>query len=574
MQEHSELLMKPSSTKVMDTTARAMLAAFARRGVRAAFGIPGGLISPAFDALSDVEEISLVLTRHEGMAAFAAMGHVIATGIPALVLTTAGPGITNALTGIAAAFVEELPLIAIAGEVPALSSGRSALQDSSSSGIDSVAMLRTITRWSSRIDSASQAVGAVEQAMQIAMGPRPGPVFLSLPVDVGSHRTSHSYIAAPIVEARSSCIPDPVACRTISEKLQAARRPLLVVGNGARAAAPELRELAERLRCAVVTTPHAKGIFPDSHPLHLGGIGIGGHSSVQSFLANPPDVVCIIGSRLGDYATNGWSIPLVGTEATYQIDREPLSLGRNYPLTLGVVGDAALALREMVADLPTDIAAPLREVHGIRRTNEESLVDDTVPLKPGRVLRALQEAFPDAFWTCDQGEHCAYALHYLQIDRPDEFRTMVGLASMGSGIGLAIGARHADRSRTVIGICGDGGFAMHAGDVLSCVAHDIDLILVVMNDGRWNMVHHGFQSVFGRRPDDLPSEVADLAGVAQSFGAIGVRIEHPDQLRAGYLRDLASQGRPVILDVRFDSDHALSAESRSAALRQSTTGAE
>jgi acetolactate synthase-1/2/3 large subunit len=551
-----------------------MLRAFARRGITTAFGIPGGLISPAFDALGEVKELDLVMTRHEGMAAFAAMGHAVATGVPALVLTTGGPGITNALTGIAAAFVEELPLIAIAGEVPTSSSGRSALQDSSSNGIDSVAMLRTVTRWSARVESASQAVGLAEQAIHIATGPRPGPVFLSIPLDVGNHRQQSFPIAVPQDPAFSPAKPDSIACGEVAARLTRARRPLLVVGNGARQAAPELRELAERLRCPVVTTPHAKGIFPDSHPLHLGGIGIGGHPSVHAYLASPPDVVLIIGSSLGDYATNGWSVPLAGTEATYQIDREPRVLGRNYPLTLGIVGDATLALQSMIGKLPTDSAPPLREVVGIRRVDEESLTSDEPPLRPGRVLRALQEAFPEAFWTCDQGEHCAYALHYLQIDRPNEFRTMVGLASMGSGIGLAIGARHADRSRPVIGICGDGGFAMHAGDVLSCVAHGIDLILVVMNDGRWNMVHHGFQSVFGRRPDGLPQDVADLAGVAESFGAIGVRIETPDQLGASYLRSLAGQGRPVVLDVRFDSSLALSASSRSAALRDFAAGAE
>lgn len=572
MQKHIEISSNSSVRHSTDTTASAMLRAFARRGVRAAFGIPGGLVSPSFDALTDIREIDLVMTRHEGMAAFAAMGHAVATGMPALVLTTAGPGITNALTGIAAAFVEELPLIAIAGEVPTTASGRGALQDSSSSGIDSVAMLRTVTRWSARVDSPSQAEGAVEQALQMATGPRPGPVFLSVPLDVGSQRIQPMRMSPAMLGSHPSGRPDPIACNEIVAHLMRARRPLLVVGNGARDAFLELRELAERLRCPIVTTPHAKGIFPDSHPLHLGGIGIGGHPSVKAYLENPPDVVCIIGSRLGDYATNGWSIPLTGTEATYQIDREPRALGRNYPLSLGVVGDATLALKAMITKLPTDSAPPVRESCGIRRVDEGSLVDDRSPLKPARVLRGLQEAFPDAFWTCDQGEHCAYALHYLQIDRPDEFRTMVGLASMGSGIGLAIGARHANRSRTVIGVCGDGGFAMHAGDVLSCVAHGIDVVLVVMNDGRWNMVHHGFQSVFGRRPDGLPSDVADLAGVARSFGAIGVCIEEVDQLRPEYLRSLASQGRPVILDVRFDADLALSADSRSASIRLSKGG--
>jgi acetolactate synthase-1/2/3 large subunit len=547
--------------------ARAMLQAFARRGVRVAFGIPGGLISSVFDALADVPEISLVMTRHEGMAAFCAIGHAIATGIPALVLTTSGPGITNALTGVAAAFLEELPLIFIGGEVPASAASRGAIQDASSNGVDSVALMRTVTRWSARVDSAAGAVGAAEQAFRAATGPRPGPVFLSLPLDVGNAGGRTQRVA--IAEAAPAVAPDLAACREIVQRLRRAKRPLIVAGNGARDAARELRLLAEYTGSPVVTTPHAKGVFPEGHRLHLGGIGLGGHPSVRAYLTTSPDVVCIVGSKLNDYATDGWSIPLTGSEATYQIDREPWLIGRNYPVTAGIVADAKAALTAMLSLAPTDSTPPppLREITGIRRIAPESMRSNDVPLKPGRVFAALQDAFPDAFWACDQGEHCAYAIHYLQIDDPTQFRTMVGFASMGTGIGLAIGARAAQRGRTVIGVCGDGSFAMHAGEILTCVEHGIDVILAIINDGRWNMVHHGFHAVYGRRPDALPSHVADLSGVARDFGAVGVRIEKPEDLDRERLRGLAGLGRPVVLDIRIDPSLSLSAATRSGALR-------
>jgi len=220
----------------------------------------------------------------------------------------------------------------------------------------------------------------------------------------------------------------------------------------------------------------------------------------------------------------------------------------------------------MLDALPSDVARPRRASLGLRRLHADEMTSDSMPLSPGRVFAALGLAFPDAVWSVDQGEHCAYALHYLNIDEPDRFRTMVGLASMGSGIDVAIGMRHARRDRTVIGVCGDGGFAMHAGEILTCVEHNIDLVLAVINDGRYNMVHHGFAKVFGRRPLGLPSHVADLAGVAREFGAVGVRIETPDDLRPENLRALAKCGRPVLLDIRIDPSLALSAASRSAAL--------
>ena len=549
--------------------ARAMLQVFARRGVRVAYGIPGGLISSIFDALADVPEIRLVMTRHEAMAAFCAIGHVVATGSPALVLTTSGPGITNALTGVAAAFLEELPLVLIGGEVAAGAASRGSMQDSTSNAVDAVAMMRTVTRWSARVDSAAGAAGAAEHALRMATGPRPGPVFLSLPIDVGNARLSR-FPPVSMGEAPALPAPDPALCREVAQRLRRAKRPLIIAGNGARAAAAELRLLAEYTASPVATTPHAKGVFPDRHPLHLGGTGFGGHPSVQAYLAQRPDVVCVVGSRLGDMATGSWNLPLTGSEATFQIDREPWLIGRNYPVTAGVIGDARAVLQAMLAGAQAD-PPPLREVTGIRR-----VVDDTPAreglLKPGRVFDALQDAFPDAFWACDQGEHCAYAIHYLRIDEPNQFRTMLGFASMGTGIGLAIGARTAQQDRTVIGICGDGSFAMHAGEVLTCVEHGIDVILVIINDGRWNMVNHGFASVYGRAPKDMPSHVADLAGVAREFGAVGVRIEKAEDLERDRLRALAGLGRPVILDVRIDPSLALSVLSRSASFKEVGTG--
>src|SRR5450432_2714286 len=337
--------------------ARAMLQVFACRGVRVAFGIPGGLISSIFDALADVPEIRLVMTRHEAMAAFCAIGHAVVTGTPALVLTTSGPGITNALTGVAAAYLEELPLILIGGDVAASATSRGSMQDSSPNGVDSVALMRTVTRWSARVDSAAGAAGAAEQALRMTMGPRPGPVFLSLPIDVGNARVSR-VPPLSLVEQGAPPAPNPALCSDIAQRLRRAKRPLIIAGNGARGAAAELRLLAEWAASPVATTPHAKGVFPERHPLHVGVTGFGGHPSVQAYLAARPDVVCVVGSRLGDMATGAWNLPLTGSEATFQIDREPWLIGRNYPVTAGVVSDARAALRAMMAIAPTDSGAP------------------------------------------------------------------------------------------------------------------------------------------------------------------------------------------------------------------------
>ena len=564
--EHTSPIFELRPTRGRERNAACLLLeALVHRGVRVAFGIPGGLISPVFDAIADVPGIELVMTRHEGMAGFAAMGHALATGKPALVLTTSGPGMTNAITGIAAAALEGLPLIALAGEVPTAAQGRGAIQDTSSNALDGVALMRTVCRWTARVQAPEDAPGIAEQAFATATGARPGPVFISLPLDVGNARGRATRMASP--QPAGPAVPAAAACVEVASRLRRARRPLFVLGNGARGAWREILVLAERLACPVVTTPHAKGVFPESHRLHLGGIGLGGHPSAARYLADAPDVVCIIGSRLNDYSTNGWSLRLCGTDATFQIDREPWLVGRNYPVTLGIVGDAALAVRAIL-----DATAPgpfVREpTGGIERVASPTRALPFAGLDPAMVFAGLEAAFPDATWAVDQGEHCAYAIHYLTVDHPDRFRTMVGLASMGSGIGTAIGLRQADPSRRVVAVCGDGCFAMHAGEILTCVEHGIDVVFAIINDGRWNMVHHGFHKVFGRLPGGLPKHVADLAGVARDFGAVGVRIDAPDQLRPERLRSVLERGRPGVLDIRIDPGLALSVDSRSAALRE------
>jgi acetolactate synthase I/II/III large subunit len=541
------------------TAALVLLRTFARHGVRVAFGIPGSAVSPIFDALAEVPEITYVATRHESIAAFAAMGHARATGLPALVLATSGPGVLNTVTGVAAAYLEELPLIFIAGEITLADAGRGALQDGTVAGLDVHTALRSITRWSSIVISPNNAAGIAERAFSSATEGRPGPVFLRVPLDVGGAEAGALIAPSAPPPPRA---PDIAACREAALHLAAAKRPLLVIGNGARGAAAETLALAERLALPVVTTAHAKGVFPETNPLYVGIIGAGQHPSVNEYLARPPDVTCIVGSRLGDLATRGFTVDLTGASATIQIDREPWLIGRNARVTHGIVGDASLALQAILGAAPAEAGPRSRRVRACRSLRPETLTSDAIPLKPQRVLAALSEAFPEAVWCIDVGEHLTVAQHYLRIDAPSRYHSMVGLGSMGSGIGMAIGVKHAWPSATVLGLCGDGGFIMHAGEVLSCVESGIGVVFVVFNDGRWTMVDHGFKVAFGRLPKGLPARVADIGGAAAALGARGVRVELPEDLAPAALRAHAEEGCPVVLDVRIDAQECAYISSR------------
>ncbi|HEY3816907.1 MAG TPA: thiamine pyrophosphate-binding protein [Polyangiaceae bacterium] len=547
------------------TAARTLLETFASHGVRIAFGIPGGAASPIFDALVDVPEIRFVATRHEAMAGFAASGYARATGLPALVLTTSGPGLTNAITGMAVATLEELPVILLSGEVASNAVARGALQDGSPAGTDSLAMVRSMTRWATTLQAPDAAAPTAERAWQLATGERPGPVYVGVPLDVGSRPC-----APPprfVKSVRPPAAMAPFEAQKAARLLRTARRPLLVLGNGARKASAEARALAERLSLPVIVTGHAKGLFPESHSLYLGIVGVGQHPSVVEYLSEPPDVVLIVGSRLGDIATNGWRLPLAGSRETLQVDRDPLLIGRNAPVTMGIVGDARDVLTELLGALPTDVVPPPVRVSGCRSVRAELAHSDSVPLKPQRVLSALNQAFPDAIWCSDIGEHLSMALHYLRVEKPSSFHAMTAFGSMGSGIGAAIGVKLARPDETVIALCGDGGLAMHAGEILTCAENGIGVLFAVFNDGVWNMIQQGFQAVYGRLPPSLPSRVADFAAVARGFGAEGIVIQRPADLHPERLRELGSSTRPVILDIRIDPSESFTGESRAATIR-------
>src|SRR5215471_124982 len=395
------------------TTATVLLRALARHGVRVAFGIPGGTISPFFAALAAVPDIRYVAMRHEAMAAFAALGHARATGIPAIVLTTSGPGISNALTGVAAAMEEELPMILISGEVSWRATGRGALQDGTTAGLDIHAMFRTTTRWSGALLAPESAQGIAERAWQAATSIPPGPVLITTAIDVASATPAP---VGRIASVRSTpLLPDRSACRAAASMLARARRPLLLLGNGARAAGRQALELAEKLTCPVVTTAHAKGVFPESNPLYLGLIGAGQHPTAQEYIEEGPDVICIVGSQLGDIATNGWTLKIAGSRETIQIDRDPWLIGRNAPVSLGIVADASLALQAIAEHLRSAPRKRRPLPDGCRSVSEELCRSDAVPLKPQRVLADLSRAFPEAIWCCDIGEHLTMALHYLRV---------------------------------------------------------------------------------------------------------------------------------------------------------------
>ncbi len=551
--------LQPEKQRVADVIVQTL----AEFGVNTFYGIPGGAISSVYDALIDARGARVINTRHETGAVFMAMGHSRVGGSLPAVLMTSGPGITNALTGLAAAHADGIPLIAIAGEVPRKNFGRGALQEGSRYHLDVLGMVRSVTKFCAEVTNPRAAANLVRKAVQTALSGRQGPVFLSLPLDV-----SNELVAPSLTSTRVSTQfeLDEDALDQAAEALQSAQRGLILVGSGARhpEAGRMVGSIASMLQMPVATTPKAKGTFPESDPLSLGVFGLGGHPSASEYLEAGIDTLLCVGCGLGETGTNSWSPLLQASDAFIQIDIDAAQIGKNYHVDHGLVGPANDVLREINARLrrrPRPAPAG-----GVRYHEPEAMEAETSPLKPARILRMLQDRMPDeTLFASDIGEHTIFALHYLRIDRPDSFIVNTGLGSMGSGIGSAIGAKIAAPRRPVVAICGDFGFQMNGMEIATCVQDRVGVVFAVFNDARMRMVEGGLQRIFGRA-GQMDGPRVDFAALARSVGARGYTIRCEADLEAIPQEHLTGDV-PCVLDFEVDPRSAFPVNGRVAQIK-------
>jgi acetolactate synthase-1/2/3 large subunit len=532
-------------------------------GVDTIFGIPGGAVSALYGALLKRRDVRVVNAKHESGAVFLAMGYAIATGKPGVVVTTAGPGITNALTGLASAFYDGVPILVISGEVSTAAFGRGALQESSSAGLDAVTLVRRVTKFASQISRPDAAVATLRKAVDTALSGRRGPSFISLPLNVSSAHGSNNPISG---RARTSFEIDVPGCDRAYALLAEAEHPLVVAGAGARdrRARSALVTLSRGLNVPVGVTPKGKGVFPEDDPRYLGVLGFGGHESLVEYLAEGVDVLLVCGSGLNDFSTNAWSPLLKSTRAFIQIDIDAAQLGKNYPIDLGLVGPAEAVLSKIVEgrDMKprSDFRWPGVRVQPPKRSPRGQLT--TI-----EVVHTLNESCPpDSVFTADMGEHLSIALHYLKVRAGGDFLTCLGFGSMGSGVCTAIGYQLGSPGRRVYAVCGDGCFLMYGAELVTAVHHQIPVTFVIINDSKLNMCELGMRDLYGASTD-MTTPVVDFAAWARAAGAQGHIVRTRDELITA-LEDPAAG--PVVLDVRIDPEIRLMGSQRNAALRQFT----
>jgi len=538
-------------------------------GARVVFGVPGGLLHPLFAAIERDEDLDLVVAKHEAGAAFMADGYARAGRRLAVCAGTSGPGATNLLTGVAVAYSDGVPLLVITGQAPSHSLGKGAAQETPPEDIDIVAMFKPVTKYSTMVSGPGRMSHHLRRALRLALTGRPGPVHLNVPVDFWEQPADEQWFK-PSSYRPTTEVFDRNRVAEASRTLVEAEYPVLLVGSGVATAGAQqhVLALAELLPARVATSPRAKGVFPEDHPLSLGVMGIGGHRAArEALLGSDVDVLLTMGASLSETTTLNWHPDFRPKTALIQLDISVDRIARNYPVDVPLVGDAqtiAIELIYHIHRLVREGRSPESrwgEHPAIKKGDDyydapQERTSDAHPVTPQRWRVELGHALPDdALIFSDIGGHMLFNVHDLRIGGAREFYLNLGFGSMGHGTCAPIGAALVRPGRQVVAIIGDACFTMNGLDLLTAAEYDINVLWIVENNQMHGITWHGsklvgdgapMKSVRYRRPIDISS-------IARAMGLTTWVVERPGQMEE-VLKEALLIGGPKLIEVRVDGD--------------------
>ncbi|MDQ2964561.1 MAG: thiamine pyrophosphate-binding protein [Chloroflexota bacterium] len=550
----------------MSLTVADHIAAFLRdRDVELAFGLCGHTNISLLAALERAGGPRFVTTRHEQVAAHAADGYTRASGRLGVVILHVGPGLTNAATGVATAALDSVPLLVIAGDVPSYYENRGPHQELNLlRDADQTSVFSPFVKRSWRLTRADQAPRVLARAWDLARAGRPGPVLVSVPMDILGEP-----LDAPVVPA-SPLQPtaiNPSIAETIARRLEQADRPFILAGGGTRRAAAEVRRLAEAAQVPVGHTLMGSGVLPPDHPQLMGIVGFWG-SPVANRLASTADLILAVGTRFPETDSSSWepgATFAIPPTRLIHIDIDPTEAGRNYPTDLAVVADAGAALRAIAdrASSPRsensrfDWASLAVERRTFLDGSAGNAASEAFPLKPERILADLRRAAPDAILVTDVGWNKNGMAQQYPIDEPSSFLTPGGFSTMGFGPAAVLGVAAAKTGRPAIALVGDGGFGAQPNVVATAVEMGIAPIWVVMNNAAFGTIaglerkHYGTGYGCEFEANGRPY-TPDFAQWAQACGAEGWKIADAAELLPT-LRRAVELGRPVLIDIPMEN---------------------
>ena len=527
---------------------KALLKMLEDRGVENVFGYPGATVIPIYDEFLE-SNVRHILVRHEQCAAHMADGFARATGTPGVCLATSGPGTTNLVTGIATAYADSVPMIALTGQVGTNFLGAEAFQE-----VDSYSLMMPVTKHNFRVLDPERLPHAIDEGWRICQSGRPGPVHIDMPVDqINSdidedHITKEWGIKEPITDV--SRINDAAML------IRNSARPVLLIGGGAINASEEIVKLAEFANIPVITTLMSLGIVPSGHPLNMGPLGMHGRMGALD-LFQSADLIIAIGTKFSDRTYNPHTMPAENCKVI-QIDVDSTQFGKSKRGSVDILCDAKRGTKLLLDALRgyKDCKSEWNERYAkLRKRCQCSFDIDTDPIAPQKVMCEINKLLDkDVIVTTDVGQNQMWAMHCLDIRRPRQFITSGSFGTMGFGLPSALGAKVAKPDSKVLTIAGDGGFMMVMQELATSVAEDIPVTIVLLNNGWLGMVRQWQKLFWDKRYSGTTLKAdPDFVKLAESFGARGIRVE-----KSGDIGDALKQAmdcdRSCLLDIHTNPE--------------------
>jgi acetolactate synthase-1/2/3 large subunit len=536
--------------------AKALLTALEKDGVEVVFGLPGGANLPIYDALVD-SRLRHVLVRHEQSAAHMADGYARTKRKVGVCFATSGPGATNLITGIATAYADSSPVLAVTGQVALAMIGKDAFQET-----DIIGVANPCTKYAFQPRTPTEIPETVKKAIYISESGRPGPVLIDIPKDV--QQASDDIPFPELVKVRGY---NPVLDADLSqigktvELLMNSERPIIMAGGGVilSGAFSELQALAELLLIPVVTTFKGKGAFPENHPLAMGPIGMHGHAEANKIIVEA-DCILAVGARFSDRSVGRFDEFGKGMNIIH-MDIDPAEIGKNKLVDVAVVGDVKASLKALVKMLSNEVISREKDNPWLRRRKElidyfsETIKDYTRDLTAKKALKKLREILPnDAITTTEVGQCQMWASLHFDVTSPGTFFSSTGLGTMGFGFPASIGAKAARPSVPVVDIAGDGSFNMTENSLAVSVLDNLPVIVFLMNNYMLGMVAQWQRTFYNRRYMGVhQNSCPDYSKIAQAYGAQGIKAQSMQELekaiRIGLKSDVAT-----VIDITIDPE--------------------
>ena len=510
-----------------------------RLGIDTLFGMPGAHVLPIYDRLHD-SQVKSVLVKHEQGAAFMAGGYARVSHRPAACIATAGPGATNLITGIANAYAERLPVLAITGETSTYIFGKGGLQESSGEGgaIDQGALFASITRYHKLIERTDYLGQVLNQATQALLGREPGPVLLSIPYNVQKEAVDDS-VLEQIHFPRKAAIRNTASVAELAALIRDAQTPVIVAGHGCiRAGGRDVvAAFAERFNIPVTTSLKAKGVVAEGTPLSLGCLGVTSNGDAYRYLVEHADLLIFLGAGFNERTSYLWDAKLLADRKIAQIDRDPAQLGRVFQPDVAICGDIRAVMEDVFATLDEDGMAPKAldrlDTHRaavMPSANDRETAGPEAFHLIQRFFSGLAQRFPHNALVFD--DNIVFAQSYFDVSDRNHYFPNSGISSLGHAIPAAIGARCFAKDSPTFAILGDGGFQMCCMEMMTAVNYGIPLNVVLINNATLSLIRKNQFQLYGERYIDCDFTNPDFGLLAQSFGVAHYRVETDTDLDA------------------------------------------